>query len=57
MDTPSRREWALAAYAGGPEEMAGLVERLVTGFSEQFERVVAQVAVLEVENAALRSEV
>ena len=36
--------------------MVGLVERLVTGFGEQLERVVAQVAVLEVENAALRSE-
>ena len=36
--------------------MVGLVERLVAGFGEQLERVVAQVAVLEGENAALRSE-
>jgi transposase len=36
--------------------MVGLVERLVAGFGEQLERVVAQVAMLEVENAALRSE-
>ena len=57
MDTPSLREEVLAAYAGGPEEIVGLIERLVTGFSEQLERVVAQGAVLEVENAALRSEV
>ena len=56
MDTPSLREDVLAAYAGGPEGMVGLVERLVAGFGEQFEQVVTQVAVLEAENAALRSE-
>ena len=56
MDTPSFREDVLAAYAGGPERIVGLVERLVAGFGEQLERVVAQVAVLENENTALRSE-
>ncbi len=56
MDSPSLREEVLLAYAAGPEGVVGLVERLVAGFGEQLERVVGQVAVLEVENAALRSE-
>ena len=56
MDTASLRKDVLAAYAEGPEGIVGLVERLVAGFGEQLERVVTQVAVLEGENAALRSE-
>jgi transposase len=57
MDRSSLREQALAAYAEGPEGVVGLVERLVAGFGEQLERVAARVAVIEAENAALRSEV
>jgi len=56
MDTRVLRAEVLAAYAGGPEGLVGLVERLVAGFEEQLERVVARVAVLEGETAALRSE-
>jgi transposase len=56
MDSPTLREEVLSAYVGGPEGIVGLVERLVAGFGEQLERVVARVAVLETENAALRSE-
>jgi transposase len=56
MDSVTLRAEVLAAYSAGPEGMMGLVERLVGGFEEQLERVVARVAVLEGENAALRSE-
>jgi transposase len=56
MESSSLREQALAAYAEGPEGVVGLVERLVAGFGEQLERVVTRVAVIETENAALRSE-
>ncbi|HEV2088113.1 MAG TPA: IS66 family transposase [Cryptosporangiaceae bacterium] len=56
MDSRLLREEVLAAYAGGPEGLVGLVGRLVAGFEAQLERVVSQVAVLEAENAALRSE-
>lgn len=57
MDNLSLREAALAAYAVGPEAVVALVERLVSGFSEQVAGVVTRVATLEAENAALRSEV
>lgn len=57
MDGPSLREEVVAAYAAGPEELVGLVDRLVAGFSEQLAGVTARVTALEVENAALRSEV
>lgn len=57
MDSSTLREAALAAYAGGPEAVVALVEQVVSGFSEQLEGVVTQVATVEAENAALRSEV
>jgi transposase len=57
MDHRTLREAALAAYAGGPEAVVGLVERLVAEFGEQVEGLASRIAVMEGENAALRSEV
>lgn len=57
MDSSSLREAALQAYAAGPEAVVVVVEQVVSGFSEQFERVVTRVATLEAEHAAVRREV
>ena len=56
MDSPSLREQRWRRTPTAPREWWGWSSVLVAGFGEQLERVVARVAVLEAENAALRSE-